>query len=118
MEVIANAKRQVAEAVQTAEGEGSRAGHAEQLAFLTHLEEVLREHGIATTAMCLRLVPVAQAKGDSRAEIDLMLDRYDRGLMANAFLTLNPRHPRFPCEVVGTGRIVPPGLDVPQRQTG
>lgn len=98
----------------------SRELGGEATALLDRLKKTIDAHGVATTEACLTLVPIAQAKGDSRAEVDLMLDRFDRGLMANAFITLNPSNKRFPCEVVGTGRVVPPGIELPAttRKTG
>lgn len=81
--------------------------HEESKAFLTRLKEQLATHGVKTTERCLKLVPLAQAGQESGAEVDLMLDRFNRGLVANVFVSLNPHHKRFPCEVVGTGSVVP-----------
>lgn len=93
----------------------SNAVHVQTLEFLEHLQKVLTDNGLAVTRTCLTLVPIAQAKGDSKAELDLMIDRFDRGLMANAFLTLNPGNSRFPVEVVGTGQLSPSGIGMAQR---
>lgn len=90
---------------------------AEAGQFLQELREALDRVGLATVRTCLKLVPLAQAKGESRAELDLMIDRMDRGLIANCFVSVNPNNTRFPVEIIGTGRLGPSGLDLPARRT-
>lgn len=82
-------------------------------ACVHELQDVIDKYGVSTLQTCLKLVPLARAKGESRAELDLMLDRMDRGLVTNCFVTVNPANKRFPVEIVGTGRIGPRGMEMP-----
>lgn len=77
----------------------------EALAFLADLQVALTRYDVATVSGCLKLLPLALAKGDSKAEIDLAVERYARGLPSGVWITMDPGNRRFPIEAVGTGRL-------------
>lgn len=75
---------------------------AKLLSSLTHVVEV---HGLATAETMIRLLPIAQAKGDSRQQLEEVLDRHERGLPSTAFIQLDPNNRRYPTSIVETGRL-------------
>lgn len=71
------------------------------------LQRLLEDGGMSHLESTLRLAPLAAAKGDSRLELNQVLDRFELGLASNAFVTMDPRNKRFPVEIVGTGKLGP-----------
>lgn len=66
---------------------------------------ILEQSGLEGIDATLRLALLAAAKGDSRAELDQVLDRFNKGLLSNAFVSLDPGNKRFPVEIRSTGSL-------------
>lgn len=79
---------------------------AEALHLVDGLQHLVEDHGVHVAERCLRLLPIATAKGESAAELDVALDRIGGDLMSHLIVAFHPKS-RFPVSVVSTGKVDP-----------
>ena len=97
------AERETAAADATADTELTRTSFEMSQALISQLEEVIRAVGMPGALQLLRQYPLGLAKGRSLAELDLMRERYERGLDTRIIVTVRPGETKFPIEVHSLG---------------
>lgn len=96
------------------ENEPAALAELEQLRGLYEdLLAVADRHSVAAVRTALKLVPLAQAKGEAKRELIDAMERYDRGLRSNFAVKIDPGK-RFPVEVINTGSLDPLTRQLPQ----
>jgi hypothetical protein len=73
--------------------------------LLTTFDGIVALHGVGVGAVLCRLLPLALAKGESKQQLEEVLDRLERDLPSTAFIAFDPSNKRYPVNVTETGRL-------------
>ena len=73
--------------------------------LLLSLASIVEVHGTAVAQTMIRLLPLAQARGESKQQLDEVLSRHERGVPTTVFVQLDPNNRRYPTSIVETGRL-------------